>query len=62
MPLRAEAIEGGQVRTVDIRDVRPGDLVDIPVWMDMWYPLTNTPHTTLAFDRLVILRSAEDVE
>lgn len=45
--------------TVDADTVKDGDIVDIPVWMDVWYgpaDLKMPPWTILSFDRLVLLR------
>lgn len=58
-PLLVEELVGGRLNTVDADAIKDGDIVDIPVWMDVWYgpgDLKMPPWTILTFDRLVILR------
>lgn len=60
-PIRVERLIANRLDTVDVDDIKAGDVVDVPVWMDLWYGPSDMrlqPWTFLSFDRLVILEGA----
>lgn len=49
---------------VEPETIEAGDIVDIPVWMDMWFGgggITVQPWTFVTFDRLVIVEKGTKV-
>lgn len=64
-PIRAEILREDRIESVDARDIKAGDIVDVPVWMDVWYGgggIIVHPWTFMSFDRVVIVeRGMKDV-
>lgn len=57
-PVRVELLQGQRLKGVAPCDVRPGDDVEIPIWINIWYPpagLNIHPIPSPTFDRIVIL-------
>lgn len=57
-PVHVEKIYGDRVATVTTAEIRPGDEVDVPVWIDIVFPperMTLEPFAFVSFDRLVVV-------
>lgn len=56
--VRTEKIGRNRVHTISPTDVHPGDEVDVPVWVDVWFPpdrFNLVPFAFFSFDRLVVV-------
>lgn len=57
-PIQVEKLIRDRLITTDVGTIKVGDIVDIPVWMDVWYgpgDINIHPWTFLSFDRMIIL-------
>ncbi|EIM81562.1 uncharacterized protein STEHIDRAFT_114979 [Stereum hirsutum FP-91666 SS1] len=57
-PVRVEILTGDTLVEADTDAIEIGDIVDVPVWMDVWNgpaDLNVDPWTLTSFDRLVIV-------
>lgn len=58
--MRVEKLTENMLVTVEPDTISIGDIVDIPVWMDLWYGPVNVnmdPSTIATFDRVIILEN-----
>lgn len=58
-PVQVELLCGDRLLSVAPQELRPGDEVDVPVWMDIWFPpagLRSPARALASFDRVIILR------
>lgn len=63
-PIRVETLEQDRLESADTRSIEVGDVVDVPVWMDVWYGgggITVQPWTFMSFDRLIIVEKGKAV-
>lgn len=59
--MRVEKLTDNRLVAVEPDTISIGDIVDIPVWMDLWYGpvgLNTDPSTIATFDRVIILENA----
>lgn len=59
-----ERLEGNRLETVDVSAIKIGDVVDIPVWIDIWYgpgDMNIQPWAFLSFDRVIIVENGYKV-
>lgn len=63
-PLRVEMLKGDKLHRAEARSIEVGDIVDVPVWMDVWYGggrMVVQPWTFVSFDRVIIVEKGEKV-
>lgn len=56
--MRVEKLIRGRLHAISPADVRAGDEVDVPVWIDVWFPegrLNLNAFAFFSFDRLIVL-------
>lgn len=59
--MRVEKLMENRLVTIEPDTISIGDIVDIPVWMDLWYGpvgLNVDPSTIATFDRVIVLERA----
>lgn len=58
--MRVEKLTENSLVTIEPDTISIGDIVDIPVWLDVWYgpaDLNVDPSTIATFDRVIVLES-----
>lgn len=62
--MRVELLTENNLVAIEPDTIRIGDVVDIPIWMDVWYGpigLETDPCTFATFDRVIVLERGTKV-
>lgn len=63
-PVKVERLVNNRLDMVDVDDIQIGDVVEVPVWLDIWYGpagLSVQPWAIISFDRVVVLKKRSKV-
>lgn len=63
-PIKVETLKGDRLESADAQSIEVGDIVDVPVWMDVWYGgggITVQPWTFMSFGRVIIVEKGKRV-